>query len=96
MTDTKATFEKLVRNGTKQDFVDHHAREFSFDTVFHITPYSYCCCPCAYEHEYFDYLPGNRINEEMFERIQQNIDRGRCPHVDNNDAHWRCIKSTGR
>ena len=64
---------------------------FSFETVFYRTPYSYCCCPCAYQHEYFDYLSDTHeldqkeerhIDEAMFERIVQNIADGRCPHAD--------------
>ena len=94
MTDSKSTFEKLIRNGTPQDFVNNHGREFTFDTVFNITPYSYRCCPCAFEHEYFDYLSEAGNNEDMLDKVLHSIDCGRCPHVDGN-LSWQCIKTTG-
>ena len=73
---------------------NHYSKAFpfSFQTDFYRTPYSYCCCPCAYQHEYFDYLSDNDgldqleerhiLDEVVFERIIQNIGDGRCPHVD--------------
>ena len=29
---------------------------FGFQTVFYTCPYSYRCCGCAFEHEYFTYI----------------------------------------
>ena len=64
---------------------------FSFKTVFYRTSYSYCCCPCAYQHEYFAYLSDKdetdlhderEIDKAVFERIVWNIANWRCPHVD--------------
>ena len=63
---------------------------FCFKTVFYRTSYSYRCCPCGYQHEYFDYLSdkeaidqkeGRHIDEAMFEQIVQNIADSRCPHT---------------
>ena len=80
--DEKEIFEILVRNG-KQDGLDvYYTHRFSFATVFSIYSYSYCCCPCAFEHEYLDYLSDDGVNEYMFERIKEAIARGRCEHVD--------------
>ena len=47
---------------------------FSFKTVFHLTPYSYRCCPCSYEFEYLDFLSDTgEINETMFENLLQSL-----------------------
>ena len=76
-------FQKLVLNNHmipygQRDYV------FSFRTVFHISKYlTYCCCPCAYEHENFDYISETgEINREMFEKIAESIRTGACPNVD--------------
>ena len=85
--DKSKLFLKMVPN---PDFYCK-SMAFSFETVFYRTSYSYCCCPCAYQHEYFDYLSDKdeideqkkrHIDEAMFERIVQNIADGRCPHAD--------------
>ena len=88
-------FEKFIRNGASQDFVDLNGQEFPFDTVFQITPYSYRCCPCAFEHEYFDYLSKDGIDEDMLNRVLQSIESGRCPHVDDN-LTWQYTRRTGQ
>ena len=82
-------FRRMVLNPDKMTDI-HYDCSFSFETVFYRTSYSYCCCPCAYQHEYFDYLSDKdeldeqeerHIDEAMFERIVQNIADGRCPHA---------------
>ena len=78
----KEIFEVLVRNGNQDGLDEYYTHEFSFETVFSIYSYSYCCCPCAFEHEYLDYLSDDGVNESMFERIKENIARRRCEHVD--------------
>lgn len=79
--DRAAIFRQLVEN--QLYFPD----EWSFQTVFYRTPYSYCCCPCAFEHEFIDYITDSgEINHEIFERILQNIIDGKCPHVNNASA----------
>ena len=83
---TSELFKKMVLNS------DFHTgcKSFSFQTVFYRTPYSYCCCPCAHQHEYFDYLSDKdkideqkerHIDEGVFEGIVQKIADGRCPHT---------------
>lgn len=80
--EVKEIFEAVVRNGIPEDLDGYCTREFSFETVFSIYSYSYCCCPCAFEHEFVDYIKDDGINETMFERIKGNIARGKCEHVD--------------
>ena len=80
--EVKEIFETLVRNGNQEDLDDYYKKVFAFDTVFSIYSYSYCCCPCAFEHEFVDYVTDDGINETMFERIKGNIAIGKCEHVD--------------
>ena len=83
-------FEKELREKPARCTYSSNSEPFSFETVFYRTPYSYCCCPCAYQHEYFDYISDKdetepqverKIDETVFEQIVQNIADGRCPHV---------------
>ena len=76
--------------------------KFSFMTVFYRTPYSYRCCPCAYQHEYFDYLSDNDeideqkerlIDEDVFNQIIQNIADGKCPHANEVEAKYLATSS---
>ena len=49
-----------------------HWLPYFFETAFHINRYSYCCCRCAFEHEYLDYLSDSLdINEEIYQEIVQ-------------------------
>ena len=44
--------------------------EFKFRTVFRQLGSSYCCCRCAFDHEYFTYLSDSgEINEEKFSNL---------------------------
>ena len=79
--DTRETSRRLVNNTPICGF-DYSSKEFEFQTLFHQSSYSYCCCPCAYEHEYVTYIyDGGQINEEIFEKIVDCILKGYCPHV---------------
>ena len=93
-------FERTVLN---PDFEAEHLTSvddhlFSFETVFYRTPYSYCCCPCAYHHEFFDYLSDKddisvnqkekHIDKPLFECIVQNVAEGRCPHTNDVDPKY--------
>ena len=57
---------------------------FSFQTVFYQTHYSYRYCRCAFDHEYLRYLSdtGEKVNIEIYERVANNIETGKCPHVE--------------
>ena len=62
-----------------QDYVHY---EFSFNTLFYRTAYSYRCCTCAYVHEYLEYIEDDgSINEPLYEQVVANIINGECQHV---------------
>ena len=78
----KSTFRSLV-TGQFDEELDYINYELSFQTVFFKSTYAHCCCPCAFQHEYLEYVSNlGEIDEELYERIQQNILCGKCPHVD--------------
>ena len=79
--DTTCIFQRLV---TDQSLVpDNLFKLFSFQTVFYHTPYSYCCCSCAFDHEYLTYISDSgKINDEIYERIIYSIENGKCPHAE--------------
>ena len=55
---------------------------YSFKTVFHKSAYSYCCCPCAFDHEYVGYLSDDgTVNDNLLDRVISNVMNGQCPHV---------------
>ena len=77
----KKIFRRLATNKSIHGF-NYATLHIAFQTVFHQTSYSYCCCPCAYEHEYVAYISnGGIINEEIYDNILECILKGRCPHV---------------
>lgn len=71
------------------DNFDYRTR-FTFQTVFYKTAYTYCCCSCGFQHEFMLYIDDSgAVNEEIFEKIVQNIIDGKCPHVtDKIPAEW--------
>ena len=77
--DTKAIFRRLVTNQFMHGF-DYSFQTFSFKTVFYQTHHSYCCCPCAFEHEYVS--DNGSVSEEICEKILECILTGHCPHVE--------------
>ena len=86
-------FHNLVNNRYMPSF-DYTGTDISFKTVFFISDYSYCCCMCGYEHEYFDYISeSGKINEEMYDKIVKCLSEGKCPHVDGTAPE--CLKETG-
>ena len=92
-TNISEIFQKLVLNNHmipkgQRDYV------FSFRTVFRISEYlTYCWCPCAYEHENFNYISETGdINQQMFEKIAESVKTGTCPHVDM--ASEECVTFT--
>ena len=80
-----------------KEFMPRHdyGTTFEFKTVFYKSAFSYVCCSCAFEHEFLLYIDGEgNINEEIYQKIEQNIIVGRCPHVDNVSAEWTRESST--
>ena len=74
-------FRKLVTNKFIYGF--DYKREFTFQTVYHRTAYSYCACVCGFQHEYLEYISKSGIiNEEVYKKILQCILAGRCTHVE--------------
>ena len=56
--------------------------EFRFKTVFYNDGASYCCCRCAYDHEYFSYIAeSGDIDWEKCDTLVQAIKDGRCQHA---------------
>ena len=77
--------EKILQNLISGQFMPeiHYGQtEFSFRTVFHCSNYAYCCCTCAFENEFIDYIDekGN-VNGDMYARIVKSVVDGQCPHV---------------
>ena len=73
-------FRNLVTNQYMPGF-DYRTR-FTFQTVYYVTDYSYCCCLCAFQHEFVDYVAENgEINEEVYEKIVKCVVDGKCHHV---------------
>ena len=55
---------------------------FAFETVFCITGSSYCCCRCAYDHEYFTYISGTgEIDREKLDKLAKAVECGYCEHA---------------
>ena len=71
----------LVINENLPGF-DFTAHRFSFRTVFKRESHMYCCCNCAFEHEYMLYISDKgEIIKDIFYRVVQNISLGECSHV---------------
>ena len=93
--DIRSELRELVSGRYMPNF-DYIRRNYTFETVFDRTMYSYCCCDCGFQHEYLDYLSDTGEVNEVFDKIVQCIIDGRCPHVnDDNDEHVRetCVNA---
>ena len=74
-------FRNLVTNKFMPDF--NYRDNFAFKTVFHKTGYSYACCPCAFQHEFFTYISEDgTVDEAVYDNIVTSILAGRCRHVE--------------
>lgn len=55
---------------------------FTFKTVFYRRGASYCCCRCAYDHEYFTYIyDTGDIDLEKFDLLAKAVEIGYCEHA---------------
>ena len=80
--DTTHVFQRLVTDQYVFKLSDI-SKLFSFQTVFYHTPHSYCCCSCAFDHEYLTYISDSgKINDEIYKRIVYSIENGKCPHAE--------------
>lgn len=86
--ETQEIFRNLVSNQFMPGF-DYVQTKFSFKTLFNKRLYSYKCCPCAFEHEYLEYITeSGGIDEELYNKVLLNILDGKCPHADEQQNHY--------
>ena len=79
-------FRKMINREFMKDFY-YECKGFTFKTVFHLTAYSYRCCPCSYEFEYLDFLSGTgEINQPMYQNLLQSLRNKECPHAEGEAA----------
>ena len=80
--DVRDIFRKLATNQYMPNF-NYANYKLSFQTVFYTRNYKYCCCPCAFDHEWAAYISdGGHIHEELYRKVEANLVNGKCPHVD--------------
>ena len=80
--DVRDIFRKLTTNKYIPDF-DYKNYKLSFQTVFYTCNYKYCCCPCAFDHEWLTYISDEpQVDEELYTKVEANLLAGKCPHVD--------------
>ena len=92
--DIKKLLRNLVTNTYMPD-LDYYSNYIAFQTIYYNPgDFVYCCCTCAFEHEYLDYISDSgEINEEIYEKIVQCIIDGKCPHVE--QVHQTHVQETG-
>ena len=74
--DMIVAFRNLVTNQFMPEF------NYSDTFPFYKTAYSYVCCSCAFQHEFFTYLSEDgTLDESVYETIASYIACGRCTHV---------------
>ena len=75
-------FRNLVTNQFMEN-IDYSREKYSFLTVFYTSSSTYCCCSCAHDHEYLEYISDTgEVDENMYENIVKSLAKGRCPHAD--------------
>ena len=75
-------FRNLVTNQFMEN-IDYSREKYSFLTVFYTSSSTYCCCSCAHNHEYLEYISDTgQVDENMYENIVKSLAKGRCPHAD--------------
>ena len=75
-------FRNLVTNQFMEN-IDYSREKYSFLTVFYTSSSTYCCCSCAHNHEYLEYISDTgQVDENMYENIVNSLAKGRCPHAD--------------
>ena len=81
-------FRKMVTNQFIEN-VEYYREKYSFLTVFSkpastlaLGP-TYCCCSCAHDHEYLEYiLDTGEVNEKLYDNIVKSLAIGKCLHAD--------------
>ena len=75
-------FRNLVTNQFMEN-VDYALEKYSFRTVFYTSSSTYCCCSCAHNHEYLEYISDTgEVDENVYENIVKSLANGKCPHAD--------------
>ena len=75
-------FRSLVTNQFMEN-IDYSRENYSFLTVFYTSRPTYCCCSCAHNHEYLEYISDTgEVDENMYENIVKCLANGKCPHAE--------------
>ena len=75
-------FRNLVTNQFMEN-IDYSWEKYSFRTVFYTSSSTYCCCSCAHNHEYLEYISDTgEVDENVYENIVKSLANGKCPHAD--------------
>ena len=75
-------FRNLVTNQFMEN-IDYSREKYSFLTVFYTSSTTYCCCSCAHNHEYLEYISdAGEVDENVYENIVKSLANGKCPHAD--------------
>ena len=75
-------FRNLVTNQFMEN-IDYSREKYSFLTVFYTSSSTYCCCSCAHNHEYLEYISDTgEVDENVYENIVKSLANGKCPHAD--------------
>ena len=75
-------FRSMVTNQLIEN-VNYLQEKYSFLTVFHkfasilASGSTYCCCRCAHDHEYLEYiLETGEVDEKLFNEIVKSLKAG--------------------
>ena len=75
-------FRNLVTNQFMEN-IDYSREKYSFLTVLYTPSSTYCCCSCAHNHEYLEYISDTgEVDENVYENIVKSLANGKCPHAD--------------
>ena len=79
--DVRAVLINLITKQSMPGF-DYNRTTFTFNTVFHQSPFSCCACNCGIALERMEFIDDSgNIIDDVFERMVDCIANGECPHV---------------
>ena len=77
-------FSLLLKDLISDFIFDYNKTTFTFVTIFHRPPFSYCTCKCGIALENLEFIDeSGGINEDVLERVVDCITKGECRHVKN-------------